>query len=74
MLKSCIGDIILGIYASFMRAINITVSGENVEADDIHECCLIYVSPMPVLNDSVDQDGIEKVMMGRLYGLIPNTI
>ena len=42
-----------------MRAINITVSGENVEADDIHECCLIYVSPMPVLNDSVDQDGIK---------------
>lgn len=51
------GTHFLGLYASFMRSVDITVSGIKIDANDIHECRLLSVSPMPALIDSVDENG-----------------
>ena len=42
-----------------MRQVEINVKGVNVKTDDIHECRLLAVSPMPALLDT-DDEGQEK--------------
>jgi len=44
-------------YASFMRPVDIVVSGQKILADDIHKYHLLSVSPMPALNHSIDENG-----------------